>query len=248
MRYVVASLAALVLVAAAVAFAQEPEPAPAPTPDARNADTRRPRTPPAPTSPSPVDQPSVPPDFAAVQWRKSHSKALGQPARKGRLVRRRAAPRARRGLLHLGPDLQPDPEPRVAALGHRPADPHRAHRPPRVPDRARQRPARRDHGPVAHARRQVRAQLRRARPRLAPERARRRHPLPAQGRDRGARRSSPQQVDRKLAQDLVDRFVAAGAVKVFVGPHLHLKGPKNVVVPLIYHDDHLHVPRSLATS
>jgi len=39
----------------------------------------------------------------------------------------------------------------------------------------------------------------------------------------------------------VDRFVAAGAVKVFVGPHLHLKGPKNVVVPLIYHDDHLHV-------
>ena len=51
----------------------------------------------------------------------------------------------------------------------------------------------------------------------------------------------PQEVDRKLAQDLVDRFVAAGAVKVFVGPHLNLKGPKNVVVPLIYHDDHLHV-------
>ena len=32
------------------------------------------------------------------------------------------------------------------------------------------------------------------------------------------------------------------AVKVFVGPHLHhLHGPKNVVVPLIYHDDHMHV-------
>ena len=30
-------------------------------------------------------------------------------------------------------------------------------------------------------------------------------------------------------------------MKVFVGPHLNLKGPKNVVVPLIYHDDHLHV-------
>ena len=59
--------------------------------------------------------------------------------------------------------------------------------------------------------------------------------------------TKPGQVDRKLAQDLVDRFVAAGAVKVFVGPHLHLKGPENVVVPLIYHDDHLHV-RSQMTS
>ena len=55
------------------------------------------------------------------------------------------------------------------------------------------------------------------------------------------RAMKPKEVDRKLAQDLVDRFVAAGAVKVFVGPHLNLKGPKNVVVPLIYHDDHLHV-------
>jgi murein endopeptidase len=55
------------------------------------------------------------------------------------------------------------------------------------------------------------------------------------------RATKPSQVDRELAQELVDRFVRAGAVKVFVGPHLHLKGPKNVVVPLIYHDDHLHV-------
>ena len=60
-----------------------------------------------------------------------------------------------------------------------------------------------------------------------------------------ARATKPSQVDRELAQDLVDRFVAAGAVKVFVGPHLNLKGPKNVVVPLIYHDDHLHVADSL---
>ena len=51
----------------------------------------------------------------------------------------------------------------------------------------------------------------------------------------------PSQVDRELAQDLVDRFVAAGAVKVFVGPRLNLKGPRKVVVPLIHHDDHLHV-------
>src|SRR3954453_1529603 len=37
-----------------------------------------------------------------------------------------------------------------------------------------------------------------------------------------ARAVRPSQVDRKLAQELVDRFVAAGAQKVFVGPHLHL--------------------------
>ncbi|HVL95038.1 MAG TPA: penicillin-insensitive murein endopeptidase [Solirubrobacteraceae bacterium] len=49
------------------------------------------------------------------------------------------------------------------------------------------------------------------------------------------------QVDRELSQDLVDRFVAAGAVKVFVGPRLGLRGPRKVVVPLAHHDDHLHV-------
>jgi murein endopeptidase len=56
-----------------------------------------------------------------------------------------------------------------------------------------------------------------------------------------ARAMQPSQVDRRAAQDLLDRFVAAGAVKVFVGPHLHLQGPRNVVVPLVYHDDHMHV-------
>ena len=57
-----------------------------------------------------------------------------------------------------------------------------------------------------------------------------------------ARATKPSEVDQAAAQDLLDRFVAAGAVKVFVGPHLHdLHGPKNVVVPLIYHDDHMHV-------
>jgi murein endopeptidase len=48
-------------------------------------------------------------------------------------------------------------------------------------------------------------------------------------------------VDRRLAQDLVDRFAAAGATKVFTGPRLHLRGPKRVVVPLMHHDDHMHV-------
>lgn len=56
---------------------------------------------------------------------------------------------------------------------------------------------------------------------------------------RGAVRAS--QVDRVLAQDLVNRFVAAGAQKVFVGPHVGLTGKRGVVTVLAYHDDHLHV-------
>jgi murein endopeptidase len=49
------------------------------------------------------------------------------------------------------------------------------------------------------------------------------------------------QLDRALAQDLVDRFVRAGAEYVFVGPHTTLRGPGKIVRPLWNHDDHLHV-------
>jgi murein endopeptidase len=59
------------------------------------------------------------------------------------------------------------------------------------------------------------------------------------GRER--RPFKPSQVDVDLAQDLVDRFVAAGARVIYVGPSLDLKGPRNRVVPLAQHDDHLHV-------
>ena len=60
--------------------------------------------------------------------------------------------------------------------------------------------------------------------------------------DRSERRPhKPRQVDRALAQDLVDRFVAEGAQYVFVGPRLGLTGPRKVVSPLSHHDDHLHV-------
>jgi murein endopeptidase len=48
-------------------------------------------------------------------------------------------------------------------------------------------------------------------------------------------------VDRRLAQRLVDAFAAARAQKLFVGPHVGLHGPRGVVVPLVYHDDHVHV-------
>jgi murein endopeptidase len=49
------------------------------------------------------------------------------------------------------------------------------------------------------------------------------------------------QVDRALAQDLVDRFVAAGARMVLVGHSTGLYGPHDVVVPYPSHEDHLHV-------
>jgi murein endopeptidase len=50
-----------------------------------------------------------------------------------------------------------------------------------------------------------------------------------------------EQIDLPLAQDLVDRFVRAGAVEIFVGPSTPLTGPPNVVSPLVNHDNHLHV-------
>ena len=49
------------------------------------------------------------------------------------------------------------------------------------------------------------------------------------------------QIDRRLAQELVDRFVRAGAQYVFVGPRTGLRGPRKVVMTLVNHDDHLHV-------
>jgi murein endopeptidase len=48
-------------------------------------------------------------------------------------------------------------------------------------------------------------------------------------------------VDRRLAQDLVNRFAAAGAQFVFVGPRTGLSGKAGVVQQLDYHHDHLHV-------
>ncbi|MEJ7792069.1 MAG: penicillin-insensitive murein endopeptidase [Gaiellaceae bacterium] len=63
-------------------------------------------------------------------------------------------------------------------------------------------------------------------------------------RERGARTAA--QVDRRLAQDLVDRFVQAGAQRVFVGPTVGLRGPSPIVQRLRNHDNHLHVRLALA--
>jgi hypothetical protein len=48
-------------------------------------------------------------------------------------------------------------------------------------------------------------------------------------------------VDRALAQDRGDRFVAAGARYVFTEPRLRLRGSGEIVQPLRHHDDHLQV-------
>jgi murein endopeptidase len=61
---------------------------------------------------------------------------------------------------------------------------------------------------------------------------------------RSAEERAPRRVDEirmRLAQDLVDRFVAAGAEVIYVGPNTPLSGPEGVVIPLVNHDNHLHV-------
>jgi murein endopeptidase len=55
------------------------------------------------------------------------------------------------------------------------------------------------------------------------------------------RAHTPAMVDQRRSQDLVDRFLDAGAVNLYTGPRLDLRGPRKVVVKLAHHDDHLHV-------
>ena len=52
---------------------------------------------------------------------------------------------------------------------------------------------------------------------------------------------SPAQIDRRLSQDLLDRFLRAGAVRIFVGPNTYLTGPRRIVQVLGHHDNHMHV-------
>jgi hypothetical protein len=51
----------------------------------------------------------------------------------------------------------------------------------------------------------------------------------------------PDQIDHALAQDLLDRVVAAHVQVVFVGPRTGLRGPRKIVQRLAHHDDHMHV-------
>ena len=51
----------------------------------------------------------------------------------------------------------------------------------------------------------------------------------------------PDLIDHALAQDLLDRFVAAGAQFVFIGTRTDLRGPRKVVEVIAHHNDHMHV-------
>lgn len=52
---------------------------------------------------------------------------------------------------------------------------------------------------------------------------------------------SATEIDRRLSQDIVNRFVNAGAVRIFVGPRTDLNGPPGVVQRIPNHDNHLHI-------
>ena len=58
-------------------------------------------------------------------------------------------------------------------------------------------------------------------------------------RERAPRDAS--EIDARLSQELLDRFLAAGATTIFIGPNTNLRGPAGVVVPLANHDNHMHV-------
>jgi len=61
----------------------------------------------------------------------------------------------------------------------------------------------------------------------------------ADGRELAPRDAT--EINRRLSQELVDRFLAAGAQVIFVGPNTGLSGPPALVQPLVHHDNHLHV-------
>jgi murein endopeptidase len=61
----------------------------------------------------------------------------------------------------------------------------------------------------------------------------------ADGRELAPRDAS--EIDRRLSQELLDRFLAQGAQVIFVGPNTGLSGPPERVEALPHHDNHLHV-------
>jgi hypothetical protein len=233
MRSVVVALAALLIVVA-VAFAQDPGSQPAPPEPTATPST----PPPVPSATETPIEPGIPPDFAGIDWR--HSKALGRPFSRGRLRDGTLLPELGEDFFTWDPVYNriPNREWRrwgtdrlirtILTVVHDYRSERDSAQRVGFMDLSRPHGGRfgRNFGGLGHASHQngLDADI------LYPRK---------DGTE--ARAMKPKEVDRELAQDLVDRFVEAGAVKVFVGPHLDLKGPKNVVVPLVYHDDHLHV-------
>jgi Penicillin-insensitive murein endopeptidase len=235
MRIVVPALSLLIVaIVAAVALAQDPAPEPTTTPVATATTTPAPSVTPAVT----LDT-SASPDLSEVIWH--HSKALGKPAYHGRLVDGVKLPELGEDFFSWDPIYNRIPDREWRRYGtdrlirmlltvihaYRTADDSA----PRVGimdlSRTHGGAFGRNFGGLGHASHQngLDADV------MYPRR---------DGQE--SRATKPSDVDQKRAQELLDLFVQAGAVKVFVGPHLkHLHGPKNVVVPLIYHDDHMHV-------
>ena len=58
------------------------------------------------------------------------------------------------------------------------------------------------------------------------------------GTERAA--ASTAEVDLRLAQDVLDRLLDAGAVQVVVDPNLSLKGPSGAIESAPYHEEHMH--------
>jgi Penicillin-insensitive murein endopeptidase len=177
------------------------------------------------------------PPEAAIVWRRS--RALGRPER-GRLVGGVELPAAGTHFVTVDPVTGTSPNrawrrhgtDRLVEVLLRVAEEHAAAHPdaPRlvVGDLSRPRGGRfgREHGGDGHRSHQNGLDADVYYPRR-------------DGRERIPTRVA--QIDRRLAQELVDRFVRAGAQYVFVGPGTGLRGPSKVVMTLGNHDDHLHV-------
>ena len=218
-----AAAAALWTIATSAGGPPSPQPpAPAPTPR------------PAPERAAPRPRPSPPP-APRIRWR--HSVVVGSPAG-GRLVRGVRLPAAGRSFYTWDPVRRRSPnrswrrfgtDRLVRVLLRVAARYHRAH-----PTAARMaigdlsRPHGGDFGPrfgyIGHASHQNGLDADVYYPRR-------------DGTERAPR--GAWQIDRRLSQELVDRFLAAGAALVLVGPSTGLTGPR--VSELANHDNHLHV-------
>ena len=219
----------VLLVGAAVVYAEEePSGGASPPPAAQQP------VPPAEIEPGSTEPPRR---YERIRWRRS--RAIGMPFA-GRLVNGVRLPAEGRDFFTWDPVLKRTPNrawrrwgtARLIRVVVRVLRAHRAAFPgaPRVGIGDLSRPRGGDFGPqfgsIGHASHQNGLDVDIYYPRL-------------DGLEERAARVS--QIDMELAQDLVDRFVAARAQYVFVGPSTPLAGPRKRVVKLVHHDDHLHL-------
>jgi len=230
---IAAAVLGVALLAVARATSETSPPAPEPTPFS----PRRPPRDPLPLMPGPLASEPARLPFEPVRWRQSRS--LGLPWA-GRLEAGVQLPREGRTFFTWDPVLRRSPSRAWRQVGsdrlvrtvlrvlgqfaH--AHPHA----PRIGIGDLSRPAGGDfgirYGRPGHVSHQNGLDVDLYYPRL-------------DRRERPPRRVA--QIDRRLAQELVDRFVRAGASHVFVGPGTGLTGPPRIVQPLAHHDNHLHV-------